>query len=82
MRVHLRYFAQLRERLGDGGEHEVSTGATAASVWETIVTAHPPLRKVPVRFAVNERYVKATHRLRDGDELAVFPPVSGGVGQS
>jgi molybdopterin converting factor small subunit len=31
-----------------------------------------------VRFAVNEHYVEADRVLQDGDEVAVFPPVSGG----
>lgn len=30
------------------------------------------------RFAVNERYVGEDHTLRDGDEVAIIPPVAGG----
>lgn len=78
MRVRVRYFAQLRERLGEGHDHDLRAGATVGSVWDAVLTEHPKLKTVPVRFAVNERYVKPTHRLADGDELAVFPPVSGG----
>lgn len=78
MRVRVRYFAQLRERLGDGSDQELRAGATVASVWDAVLADHPKLKTVPVRFAVNERYVKPGQRLADGDELAVFPPVSGG----
>ncbi len=80
MRIRLRFFAQLRERLGTGADRDVETGSSVGGVWEAVVGGDPVLRAVPVRFAVNERYVEPTHRLRDGDELAVFPPVSGGAG--
>ena len=79
MQVHLKFFAQLREQLGDGHPTDLRAGATVASVWEHIVAEHPALAKVPVRFAVNERYVPDSHRLAQNDELAVFPPVSGGM---
>lgn len=79
MRVRLRFFAQLRERLGTGDDRELRAGTTVGAVWDTVLADHPDVRKIPVRFAVNERYVKASHRLADGDELAVFPPVSGGA---
>ena len=42
---------------------------------------HPEVARVQVRFAVDEAYVESAHRLADGDEVAVFPPVSGGVGR-
>jgi molybdopterin synthase sulfur carrier subunit len=79
VRVRVRFFAALRERLGGGGERNVGTGSTAGAVWRTIVADRPELAHTPVRFAVNAAYVPASHRLDDGDELAVFPPVSGGA---
>jgi len=38
----------------------------------------PGIGRVRVRFAVNERYVDPSHQLAEGDEVAFFPPVSGG----
>ena len=40
------------------------------------------LTRIPVRIAVNREYVPATTSLRDGDEVAVIPPVAGGEGDS
>lgn len=79
MRVRLRFFASLREALGDADERTVGTGTTAGALWETLLREHPRLARVRVRFAVDERYVPDEHVLADGDELAVFPPVSGGA---
>ena len=79
MRVRVRFFAGLRERMGAGGERDVRVGTTAGAVWRALVAERPELARVPVRFAVNAAYVPASHRLGDGDELAVFPPVSGGA---
>ena len=79
MRVRVRFFAALRERLGGGGERDVGPGSTVGAVWRAIVADRPELARTPVRFAVNAAYVPASHRLDEGDELAVFPPVSGGA---
>ncbi len=79
MRVRLRFFASLRERLGSEAESSVATGSTVGEVWATLVREHPAIEAVRVRFAVNEEYVDADHRLADGDELAIFPPLSGGL---
>ena len=76
--VQLRFFASLRERLGPGEECAVTAGTTAGSLWQSLVDAHPSVARVRVRFAVNERYVDPDHVLADGDEIAFFPPVSGG----
>ena len=78
MRVRLRFFASLRELLGPGEERAVRRGTTAGGLWESLVRATPEAGRVRVRIAVNERYVEAGHELADGDEVAFFPPVSGG----
>ena len=78
MRVRLRFFAALREQVGAGAERVVPSGTTVGALWRGLVAERPGLAAVPVRFAVNETYVGSSHRLSEGDELAVFPPVSGG----
>ncbi len=78
MRVRLRFFAMLREKLGAEAVREARAGATIAAVWRAFVAEHPEVSRVRVRFAVAEAYVEPSHRLSDGEEVAVFPPVSGG----
>ena len=75
----MRLFATLRETLGAQVERDVRPGTTVGAAWRALVREHPALAPVRVRFAVDETYVDAEHRLRDGDEVAVFPPVSGGA---
>ena len=81
MRIKLRYFASLRERLRRSEETvEVPAGATVATVWEMLKKAHPELTAIErsVAFAVAQEYVDKAHPLQDNDELAFIPPVSGG----
>jgi molybdopterin synthase sulfur carrier subunit len=78
MRVRLRFFAALRERMGPEAERAVAGGTTVGALWDALIVERPELARVPVRFAVNERYVESSHRLAEGDEVAFFPPVSGG----
>ena len=78
MRVQLRFFAALRERFGTGEERALSAGTTVGALWESLVREQPVVGRLRVRFAVNERYVEAAHELAEGDEVAFFPPVSGG----
>ncbi len=76
--MRLRFFAMLREKLGREVERDVPARATVGAVWRAFVKEHPDVARVRVRFAVAESYVEPGHRLADGDEVAVFPPVSGG----
>jgi len=78
VRVRLRFFALLREQMGRGGERALQPGTTVGALWDALVAERPALAATRVRFAVNERYVDRSHRLADGDEVAFFPPVSGG----
>jgi molybdopterin converting factor small subunit len=68
----------LRETFGSEIEREASSGATVGAIWRTFVKEHPEVANVRVRFAVKEAYVEPGYRIADGDEVAVFPPVSGG----
>ena len=79
MVVRLRFFAALREQVGGRAERTVAAGTSVGALWRAFVAERPELGAVPVRFAVNGTYVERSHRLADGDELAVFPPVSGGA---
>ena len=76
--VRLLFFAALRERMGSGRTEAVAPGTTVGALWRALVAERPELAHFQVRFAVNEEYVSASHRLRDEDEVAFFPPVSGG----
>jgi MoaE-MoaD fusion protein len=82
MRVHLKYFAIIRETLGRSEEtRDVDEGATAGSVFDQIAGEEPRLAgmKRSVMLMVNQEYVPASQPLGDGDELALIPPVSGGA---
>jgi molybdopterin synthase catalytic subunit len=82
MKVEVRLFASYREAAGrDRVELELPEGGTAEAAWEAVSHRFPALG--PYRpftlFAVRNDYVAPDHALRDGDELCLFPPVSGGA---
>lgn len=77
MRVRVKLFAGLRERLGfTERELELAPGQTVADAWRTI--GDRPELPQNVLTAVNLEYVKPHRALADGDEVAFFPPVTGG----
>lgn len=59
----------------------LNTPATVASAFETLVQRFPDLERFrrSLLFAVNQEYATAEQPLGSDDELAVFPPVSGGA---
>jgi molybdopterin synthase catalytic subunit len=77
VRISVRLFAALRERVGSAQRDlELAPGARAGDVWQAL----PELGTEPpgVLYAVNQEYVAADAELAEGDELALIPPVSGG----
>ena len=81
MLVTVRLFARLREIVGDGElRRTVADGIDAGSLWAELARDHPALEPygASISCAVNEEYAKFSTRLKDGDEVAFLPPVSGG----
>jgi len=81
MKVAVRFFARYREAAGrDHVELDLPEGGTVESAWEAVASRFPVLR--PYRpftlFALGTDYVSASHPLSAGDEVCLFPPVSGG----
>jgi MoaE-MoaD fusion protein len=81
VRVDVRLFARYREAAGrERIEVELPEGGTVEAAWEVVVSRHPELSQYRpfTLFAVGHDYVASDHRLASGDELCLFPPVSGG----
>jgi MoaE-MoaD fusion protein len=79
VRVHL--FARYREATGQGQvDLEIPEGGTVETAWAAVVARHPALAEYRTftLFAVGHDYVEPDHLLKPGDELCLFPPVSGG----
>ncbi len=79
VKVKVLFFAGLREIVGKKQMNiELQDGAPVSRLLEKLQKDFPGIITNPVMLAVNTEYVKPDHRLKDGDEVAVIPPVSGG----
>ncbi|MEI8280880.1 MAG: MoaD/ThiS family protein [Armatimonadota bacterium] len=79
MKVHIRYFAVLRDRSGVSGETiETRTQSVRELVDELIVSRGLGLPSSLIRIALNESFVEDQVLICDGDEITLIPPVSGG----
>jgi len=84
--VRIVYLARLREAFGCGSETlQLATddSPTVDSIVETLVRrggawADELAPGRAVRFAVNQKLARRTQAVASGDEVAVFPPVTGG----
>ncbi len=77
MQVQVKLFASLREQLGFGErEVELAEGQTVDDLW-AVISGRPEVPPDVLR-AVNMDYVKGDRILSEGDEVAFFPPVTGG----
>jgi len=78
MNITVRYFASLRDRMGRADEALELDGdsVSVADVWAKVTDG----QTIPdsTLISVNMEYTDADTVLKDGDELAFFPPVTGG----
>ena len=77
MKIYVKYFASVRDIMGkDSEDLKIETSLSADELWKSLTVN----KKTPVRVlvAVNHEYVDKNFKLKDGDEIAFFPPVTGG----
>ena len=82
MEIHVRFFASVREKLRrTEATCALPAGATVRDLLDQLCGDYPALADVraALSIAVNREYVDAGHVLSDNDEVALIPPVSGGL---
>ena len=78
MQVTIKYFASLRELMGESSMFiDIDKESSIDDVWQH-VTKNKKIELDNVMATVNMEYVKSSYVIRDGDEIAFFPPVTGG----
>ena len=76
MSIKVRYFASLKELVGRSEDELVfNRGISVADVWKQTNTIEVPRN---ILAAVNMEYTNFNTLVNDGDEVAFFPPVTGG----
>jgi molybdopterin synthase sulfur carrier subunit len=83
MKITVKYFASIREALGQGTEQRDTTASTLADLRDELLTISPShamalARGKPVRMALDQVMSDESAALSDGCEVAFFPPVTGG----
>jgi molybdopterin converting factor subunit 1 len=82
MKIRVRLFASVKDIVGQREVVlELPEGVTASELLRLVAADHPRLQPLlpSLLLAVNREYVEATRVLKDGDEVAFIPPVSGGI---
>lgn len=83
MKVRVRYFASIREALGQGSESIDTAAPTVGALRDELIArggahAQSLARGTAVRVALDQVMGEESQALREGCEVAFFPPVTGG----
>ena len=83
MNLKVKYFASIREAVGQGGETLQTGAATLAALRDELIARGEPYasalaRGKSVRMALDQAMCEESAALREGAEVAFFPPVTGG----
>jgi MoaE-MoaD fusion protein len=83
MNVHVLYLGMLKELAAASHESvELPANSTAADLWARVIARFPKMKgyERSIAIAVNQEFASRNTILRDGDEVGLLPPVSGGIG--
>lgn len=76
IQITVRFFASLREQMGiESQSLRATSPLTVAGVWQKMTLDTPPDNLLCSR---NLKYAEWDEQVEDGDEVAFFPPVTGG----
>ena len=80
MIVKVMLFAVLKEALGESVEIDLPQPATVSTLLEQFAEQYPQFRSAlpSLNVAVDYTYSRGDHVIDPGQEVAIFPPVSGG----
>ncbi|MGN1056466.1 MAG: molybdopterin converting factor subunit 1 [Comamonas sp.] len=83
MTITVRYFASIREAMGTGSETLQTTATTVGALRDELMARSPEAASAlahgkAVRMALNQDMCHGDAPLKAGDEVAFFPPVTGG----
>ena len=81
MKLQIRLFATLKDRAGqDHIDVNLDEPATVQTLLDVLTAVHPDLAPIlpTTLIAVNKNFASLTTPIAPGDEVALFPPVSGG----
>jgi MoaE-MoaD fusion protein len=84
MRVRVVYLGILKDHAGKGMELlELAEGARVSDLWKQLTAKYPKFSAFAnsAAVAVNQEYAPPATELKDGFEVALLPPVSGGTGE-
>lgn len=83
MNITVRYFASIREAMGTSSESLTTTATTVGALREKLMARSEAAASAlahgkAVRMALNQEMCQGDAALKAGDEVAFFPPVTGG----
>ena len=79
-RIKVRFFARSQELVGKSSiDIAVAENQTVSDVLEILRSQYPNFAQIKTyMLAINQAYCQPNSVVKDGDELAIIPPVSGG----
>ena len=81
MRIKVLYFSSIKDKIGITSENiKIAENSTVSDLIKLLSEKYPQIKDSLKNsmFAVNEEYASIEQELKEGDTVAIIPPVSGG----